>query len=187
MLWREYNDHPLGDDQIRGLLQHRTLHSPEVSTDSGLAILHLTDQGELTRIPIPVGERRPAGKSGRRPTGSKPEPKAKRRGVSSVRLAGEPTSAPTKSFASVALGPCPLCRSEVVEQEKSYRCGGWRQGCKFAIWKMIAGKRISVNTAQALLSQGRTLPFKGFKSKAGKLFEARLTLHAGEVRFDFDD
>jgi DNA topoisomerase-3 len=186
VLWREYEGRPLGDDQIRGLLQHRTLPSPAASEDAGPAILHLTEQGELTEIPVPVGRpRRPAGKPGRRPSGMKPGPKTKRRGASAGRLKEEPTSVPATDFASVALGPCPLCRSEVVEQEKSYRCSGWPQGCKFAIWKTIAGKRISVSAAQALLRQGRTRVLKGFESKNGKPFEARLKLDAGEVRFDF--
>jgi DNA topoisomerase III len=186
VLWREYDGHPLGDDQIRGLLQHRTLPSTPASGGNGQAILHLTDQGELTAIPVPVGEpRRPAGKPGRQPPGAKSGSKTKRRKVSSAKLEAEPTSAPATGFASVGLGPCPVCGSEVVEQEKSYRCSGWRQGCKFAIWKTIAGKRISVRTAQALLRQGRTPVIKGFESKAGKPFEARLKLDEGEVRFDF--
>ena len=186
VLWREHDGHPLGDDQIRGLLQHRTLPTSKASGGAGNSILHLTDQGELTEIPVPVGEpRRPAGKTDRRPPGGKSAPRTRRRGASSGKLAGEPASATATGFAPVALGPCPLCQSEVVEQEKSYRCSGWRQGCKFAIWKTIAGKRISVRTAQALLRQGRTPVFNGFKSKSGKPFEARLKLEAGEVRFDF--
>ena len=92
---------------------------------------------------------------------------------------------PTDGFASVALGPCPLCGSGVVEQAKSYGCSGWKQGCKFAIWKTIAGKAIGVRTAQSLLKSGRTPLLKGFRSKAGKPFEARLKLEGGEVRFDF--
>jgi DNA topoisomerase-3 len=181
VLWRESDGQVLGDDQIRKLLQHRTIPSPTAS-----AILHLTDQGELTQIPVPVGEpRRSAGKSGRQPAGLKSGPKTKRRGASSAKLDGEPTSAPATGFGSVGIGPCPLCKSEVVEQERSYGCSGRRQGCKFAIWKTIAGKRISVRTAQALLRQGRTPALKGFASKAGKAFEARLKLDAGEVRFDF--
>jgi DNA topoisomerase-3 len=186
VLWREHDGHPLVDDQIRGLLQHRTLPSPKASADSGPAILHLTDQGELTEIPVPVGEpRRPAGKPGRRLSGARRNPMTKRRGTSSARLDGDATPTPASGFASIALGPCPLCGSEVVEQEKSYGCRGWRQGCKFAIWKTIAGKRISVRTAQALLRQGRTPALNRFQSKAGKPFEARLRLEAGEVRFDF--
>ena len=84
-----------------------------------------------------------------------------------------------------ALGTCPLCGSEVVEQPRSYGCSRWRDGCKFAIWKTIAGKRITVRTAQALLKQGRSPVLKGFTSKSGKSFEARLRLDGGEIRFDF--
>ena len=82
--------------------------------------------------------------------------------------------------------PCPLCGSEVVDQAKSYACSGWRRGCKFAIWKTIAGKRITARTVQALLKQGRSPALKGFRSKSRKSFEARLKLEGGEVRFDFD-
>jgi DNA topoisomerase-3 len=86
----------------------------------------------------------------------------------------------------MALGPCPLCGSDVVEQPKSYGCTGWKtQGCRFAVWKTIAGKAIGVRTAQALLKSGQSPLLKGFRSKAGKPFEARLKLEGGEVRFDF--
>jgi hypothetical protein len=66
-----------------------------------------------------------------------------------------------------ALGPCPFCGSDVIEQEKSYSCSGWRSGCKFAIWKTIAAKRISARTAQALLRRGTSPLLKGLKSKSG--------------------
>ncbi len=59
------------------------------------------------------------------------------------------------------------------------------RGCRFAIWKTIAGKKIGVRTAQALLRQGRSPVLKGFESKSGKPFDARLKLDGGEVRFDF--
>jgi DNA topoisomerase-3 len=72
-----------------------------------------------------------------------------------------------------------------VEQEKSYGCSGWKAGCRFAIWKTIAGKRIGVRTAQALLRTGKSPVIKGFTSKSGRPFEARLKLDGGEVRFDF--
>jgi DNA topoisomerase-3 len=90
-----------------------------------------------------------------------------------------------EGFTSVALGACPLCGSEVVEQEKSYGCSGWKQGCRFTIWKTIAGKKIGVRTAQSLLREGRSAVLKGFESKSGKPFEARLKLDGAEVRFDF--
>ena len=96
--------------------------------------------------------------------------------------AGTPAPAAKKSE---ALGPCPVCGAAVVEQERSYRCSAWRSGCQFAIWKTIAGKRIGIRSAQALLKQGRSPVLKGFESKSGKPFDARLKLDGGEVRFDF--
>ena len=56
----------------------------------------------------------------------------------------------------------------VVEQAKSFGCSGWKQGCRFAVWKTIAGKAIGVRTAQSLLKRGHTPLLKGFRSKAGK-------------------
>ena len=53
---------------------------------------------------------------------------------------------------------------------KSYGCSGWRGGCKFAVWKTIAGKKISLRTAQSLIKQGRSPSLKGFESKSGKPF-----------------
>ena len=72
-----------------------------------------------------------------------------------------------------------------MEQAKSYGCSGWQRGCKFAIWKTVAGKRITPGMAQVLLKQGRSAILKGFVSKSGKRFEARLRLEDGEIRFDF--
>ena len=78
-----------------------------------------------------------------------------------------------------------MCAAEVREQPRSYSCSGWKQGCKFVIWKTIAGKRISGRTAKTLLAKGQTRQLKGFKSKAGKPFAARLKLVDGEVQLDF--
>jgi DNA topoisomerase-3 len=50
---------------------------------------------------------------------------------------------------------------------------------------MIAGKRIGVRAVQALLREGKSPVLKGFKSKSGRPFEARLKLDGGEVRFEF--
>ena len=156
MLWREYRGHPLGDDQIRELLQRRVLLRPVTFEGAGEVVLHLTDSGALTEIPVPTGgPRRPAGKRDvGQPAGGSGRGRDRREQAPASPAAGPaPRTAPA-GFAAVALGPCPLCGSEVVEQEKSYGCSGWQSGCKFAIWKTIAGKKISVRTAQALLQHG---------------------------------
>ena len=87
-----------------------------------------------------------------------------------------------------SLGECPLCGSPVSETKKSYGCSRWREGCGFAIWKTIAGKRISAAMARTLLSKGETAVLKGFTSKAGKTFSAALKLGAdGRATFVFPD
>jgi DNA topoisomerase-3 len=87
-----------------------------------------------------------------------------------------------------AIGKCPLCGREVVEYPKSYGCSGYKEGCKFAVWKEIAGKKITAKQARDLLAQGKTGVIKGFKSKAGKSFEAALVLaRDGKVGFEFAD
>ena len=62
----------------------------------------------------------------------------------------------------------PLCKAPVVEGQKSYSCSRWKEGCKFTIWKSIAGKTISASTARVLLRDGKSSLLKGFKSKTGK-------------------
>jgi DNA topoisomerase-3 len=198
VLWKEHRGRPLELAHIRELLQRRVLLRPLAFEGTGPVILQLTDAGAVLEIPVPQSEpRRPAGKA-------TPEKARPRKGAKAQRRAptsGEtPGGTPAESAASAdasprwpaaektagVLGPCPLCGADVVEQERSYGCSGWRSGCKFAIWKTIAGKKISVRTAQTLLRKGRSPLLKGFKSKAGKLFAARLKLEDGAVRFDFE-
>jgi DNA topoisomerase III len=89
---------------------------------------------------------------------------------------------------SEPLGVCPKCGSPVVETKKSYGCSAWKSGCKFAIWKTVSGKRISVAQARQLLTKGRTGQLKGFKSKAGKPYSATLVLdEEHKVRPEFGE
>ena len=56
------------------------------------------------------------------------------------------------------------------------------------IWKTIAHKKITPKIAKVLLSEGKTDMLSGFKSKAGKEFQAALKLEEdGSVTFVFDD
>ncbi len=90
-----------------------------------------------------------------------------------------------RSGGGKSLGACPSCESAVVEQTKSYSCSRWREGCRFAIWKRMSGKRISVAMATTLLTRGRTRVLKGFVSKDGAKFDARLRVVDGRVDFEF--
>jgi DNA topoisomerase-3 len=184
--------------QVREFLQRRVLLRPLTFEGAGQVVLQLTDGGTILEIPVPQGEpRTPAEKAkaeeaSRRKKG-KPQGQSASSGEAPGRAPEESAARsgarPKKSAARKvegALGPCPLCSSDVIEQERSYGCSGWRAGCKFAIWKTIAGKKVSVRTARTLLGKGRSPLLKGFKSKAGKRFDARLKLEDGAVRFDFE-
>jgi DNA topoisomerase-3 len=74
----------------------------------------------------------------------------------------------------------------MVENAKAYGCSRYREGCSFTIWKVVAKKRLTEKQVRALLTRGRTGRLKGFKSKAGTSFAARLKLDdALKVTFDF--
>lgn len=173
VLWTTYKDCPLDTDQIRRLLQHHVLLPPVTLAGGERVVLYLTPDGHLMDLPQPQG---------------RPGPPRGRGGRGRTKRSGEaaPGRGPGKSREGAELGKCPRCGAGVVEQKKSFSCSAWRQGCQFTIWKTMAGKRISRRTAQTLLSRGQTAVLKGFRSKAGKPFSARLKLEDGEVRFEFD-
>lgn len=84
-----------------------------------------------------------------------------------------------------SLGSCPLCGKPVIENKKAYGCSGWKDGCKFVIWKKIAGKSITKEQVKKLLSAGKTGLIKGFKSKKGTTFDAHLKIEGSNISFDF--
>jgi DNA topoisomerase-3 len=90
------------------------------------------------------------------------------------------------------LGPCPVCRQDIIENRKGYSC--WSRtdpGCGFVIWKAKAGKNLTTAVARELIKTGRTeRPVTGFKSRAGKSFRSRLALmqtEEGRWRVEFDE
>ncbi len=174
VLWPTYKDHELNPADIRELLQRRVLLRPIELAGAGQVILALTRAGEVTHIAAPTPEQQAGDVKRKRPGPARSRKHSARSAKKDSAVA-----------ASATLGNCPLCAAEVREQPKSYSCSGWKQGCTFVIWKTIAGKRISCPTAKTLLTKGQTGQLKGFKSKAGKPFEARLKLVDGQVQLDF--
>ncbi len=83
------------------------------------------------------------------------------------------------------IGVCPLCGKPVIENKKAYGCSGWKEGCKFTIWKQIAGKHISQAQARKIISKGKSDLIKGFKGKKDNSFDAYLKLDNGSVVFEF--
>jgi DNA topoisomerase-3 len=135
-------------------MEHGTETRPDFMADIGDFVRNLVEEARVKE-----GEKvaTPAKRNGKR-------------GASTSKLSGE------------TVGACPKCGAPVVETKKAFGCSAWKQsGCDFAVWKTVAGKRVSEAQVKQLLAKGRTGQLKGFKSKAGKPFEAALSLD-GEYR-----
>jgi DNA topoisomerase-3 len=133
--------------------------------------LGLSPTGKFVEIPLPRGNEQDHSRPGeRKKTESRKQPR---------------TTANKTTEQSGQLGVCPLCKSEVIESVKSYSCSRWRDGCGLTIWKTMSGKKISAAMVKKLLRVGETSTLKGFKSKAGKKFDAKLKLVDGKVEFVF--
>jgi DNA topoisomerase-3 len=86
------------------------------------------------------------------------------------------------------IGRCPRCGGQVIEGKKGYGCANWRQEdgkCSFVIWKVIAGKTLSRKAVTDLLKKGETGVLRGFTSKSGKKFPAKLRLEGADFRATF--
>ena len=91
---------------------------------------------------------------------------------------------------------CPLCGGEIVQTPFGFGCANYTkddpESCRFSIGKM-AEKSLTESQVRELLTNGRTGTIRGFKSKTGKKFDARVALNrdeAGKVtglKFDFTD
>ncbi len=86
--------------------------------------------------------------------------------------------------------PCPKCGSTggFRESFKAYECKN--QDCKLVVWKTVSGRELEPEEVKTLLTTSSVGPLKGFKSKMGRPFEAKLALsEATEWRttFDFGD
>lgn len=84
-------------------------------------------------------------------------------------------------------GKCPECGKRLYENRSAISC--WTRddpGCGFALWKKVAGKNIPEKALRELLQSGRAGTVRGFRSRAGKKFSAKLALQNGKVVFDED-
>jgi DNA topoisomerase-3 len=83
-------------------------------------------------------------------------------------------------------GTCPFCGHPVVGSPKAFGCSNWRNGCKFTIWKKIAGKQIPEEAVEKLIATGKTEKMTGFTSRAGKPFSAALVIKEDRtIGFEF--
>jgi DNA topoisomerase-3 len=85
---------------------------------------------------------------------------------------------------------CPRCGSTAGFKEsfKAYDCNN--QECKLVVWKTVSSRELEPTEVTTLLETGSVGPIKGFKSKMGRPFEAKLALSEGtewKTTFDFGD
>ena len=91
---------------------------------------------------------------------------------------------------------CPLCDGDIVVTQFGFGCANYNKAdensCRFSIGKM-AGKAFNEAQVKQLLTDGITETMRGFKSKSGKKFDARVALAKDEegkvtgLKFDFDN
>jgi DNA topoisomerase-3 len=67
---------------------------------------------------------------------------------------------------------CPKDGGTVNENYKKFQCAT----CDFAIWKVIAGRRIENEEVEQLIRDGAIGPLQGFRSRIGRPFAAMLKL-----------
>lgn len=83
------------------------------------------------------------------------------------------------------VGPCPLCGKNIVRGKFSYGCMGFDEGCKFRVGVNICRRDIPIDEVRRLLATGSTDTIKGFISKNGRYFDAKLIIKDGTAAFDF--
>ncbi|MBI1394433.1 MAG: DNA topoisomerase III [Betaproteobacteria bacterium] len=78
--------------------------------------------------------------------------------------------------------PCPKCGGKLVENYKKFAC----TACDFAMWKVIAGRRMEAAEIETLIRERSIGPVQGFRSKMGRPFAAMLRLKDDfTAEFDF--
>ncbi|OON98762.1 MAG: DNA topoisomerase III [Epulopiscium sp. Nele67-Bin004] len=92
------------------------------------------------------------------------------------------------------IGECPICGSNIVEGDRGFGCMGYKQGCKFVLWKQDDtfkkyNKKLTKTAAKALLKKGNTV-IKGFKTPSNTKFEAIVSYEydkeSSSVKWKFD-
>ena len=94
---------------------------------------------------------------------------------------------PAETAQSTSALTCPKCRQgQIIEGQRGFGCNRYREGCDFVVWKEMAGKKLTEKQIHTLIAKGKTGVIKGFKSKKGRKFDARLKLGPEcKAAFDF--
>ena len=80
---------------------------------------------------------------------------------------------------------CPKCSATLppIKNRKAVGC----KECDFIIWRKLSGKDLTDKQIEKLITNGKTEKIKGFKSKAGKEYEATIVLDEDcKISFSFN-
>ncbi len=81
---------------------------------------------------------------------------------------------------------CPKCGKEIRKGTKNWYCTGYKEGCAFKVWEIVAGARLTEKDIENLCANKKT-SLKKFTSKNGKEFKAKLCLDENfETKFEFE-
>lgn len=81
---------------------------------------------------------------------------------------------------------CPRCKKgKIVFRRGSYNCTEHANGCKQSFPATFLKKRLTAKQIEYLCTKGKTPVIKGFVSKNGKKFNARLVLEDGKLKMEF--
>jgi len=107
-------------------------------------------------------------------SGKEPSARAK---PASLDGAVKETSETTKDF-----GICPVCGGKIIKGKRGYGCSNWRTqdgGCRFVIWEMINGKKLTPSNIKTL-TEGKATRKYVFREENGRKFRAKLKLIKGK-------
>ena len=84
------------------------------------------------------------------------------------------------------LGKCPRCGNTIIESTKGFGCLGYKQGCKFVIWKegkfgghkilTANNKKLTATMVKSLLEKGKVLVRGLVSERTGKEYDAWIVL-----------
>ncbi|MFC6040928.1 DNA topoisomerase 3 [Paenisporosarcina macmurdoensis] len=90
------------------------------------------------------------------------------------------------SVARKEIATCPTCqKGTIISRKNFYGCSAYKEGCKQTFPANYLKKRLSDKHIEDLCTQGKTQGIKGFVSKTGKNFDAKLVLTNGQLKLDF--
>lgn len=85
-----------------------------------------------------------------------------------------------------AVALCPRCKKgSIISAKGFFSCTEYANGCKQSFPATFLRKRLTAKTIEYLCTKGKTPVMKGFVSKKGKKFNAKLILEDGKLKMEF--